>query len=527
MARKRARPGGGEAPRPTEASGAAGRSGLLATAVALAVAVGVGVARRGTSSAGEAGHLEALASSLVGEASGGWAADVAPLELLEGLGENGGTWCDFAVVNASDLDATRFERDFRSRGAPVVVRGGAARWGARSRWAKEALRASYGVRATQYGPGSDIIYAGGGDSNRATLRQLLDRVDNASAALAADPDSGAADDVFAFDVKVLQAIPELGRDFSTPRALRRAFPRESLASGAAWRLLSLGPSRAGLPLHAHGETWLGVAHGAKRWFAYAPGDGPARETTKRLHPLASARSWYRAVYADAGHRPLTCLQRAGDALYLPAGWKHATLNVGETVAAGEQAGYAAAERFATSTRALQGSPHDVEALHGAGIAAAHLAFEGRPDLFAKSVDYLSRAVAERPLQPEVNIILGEVLSAAGDRPAAHRAVDDCRRAYKAHTEQTLLGEPSAAALAAVHLKFGRFYLGTEMWDRALAPLGDALALRPDYAEALKDRALAHERLGDRRKARRDLEAALRAAPDDAAIAPRLALLSAS
>ena len=43
--------------------------------------------------------------------------------------------------------------------------------------------------------------------------------------------------------------------------------------------------------------------------------------------MASARAWYGSVYGQARHLPKTCLQRAGDVVYLPPGWKHATLNV--------------------------------------------------------------------------------------------------------------------------------------------------------------------------------------------------------
>jgi hypothetical protein len=39
----------------------------------------------------------------------------------------------------------------------------------------------------------------------------------------------------------------------------------------SWHMLSLGQSRAGLPIHVHGETWLGLVYGAKRWFLYPPG----------------------------------------------------------------------------------------------------------------------------------------------------------------------------------------------------------------------------------------------------------------
>lgn len=43
-------------------------------------------------------------------------------------------------------------------------------------------------------------------------------------------------------------------------------------------------------------------------------------------------------------RPLECLQNPGDVVYLPSGWSHLTVNVGETIAVGGQASYSAAER---------------------------------------------------------------------------------------------------------------------------------------------------------------------------------------
>jgi quercetin dioxygenase-like cupin family protein len=34
--------------------------------------------------------------------------------------------------------------------------------------------------------------------------------------------------------------------------------------------------------------------------------------------------------------PLECVQRAGEVIYLPAGWKHLTVNVGEAIGVGSQ-----------------------------------------------------------------------------------------------------------------------------------------------------------------------------------------------
>ena len=50
--------------------------------------------------------------------------------------------------------------------------------------------------------------------------------------------------------------------------------RELNQQGITWHMLSLGASRTGLPFHIHGETWLALIHGRKRWFVYPPGASP-------------------------------------------------------------------------------------------------------------------------------------------------------------------------------------------------------------------------------------------------------------
>ena len=51
----------------------------------------------------------------------------------------------------------------------------------------------------------------------------------------------------------------------------------------------------------------------------------------------------------AGYRPLECMQRAGDVLYLPASWSHLTLNVGAAIGIGGQTALPAEKRCSTHT----------------------------------------------------------------------------------------------------------------------------------------------------------------------------------
>jgi len=153
-------------------------------------------------------------------------------------------------------------------------------------------------------------------------------------------------------------------------------------------------------------------------------------------------------------------------------------------------------------------------------AAAHL---GR---FDESVAALGRAVAlTQCLQPEVAVLLAEALHAAGRPDEASAAIERCRGAHAAErAAPTRTHPPSPAALAAAHLKFARYYLGADAFAEALGPLGDALQLRPAYAEALLERAYALQRLGDAPGARADLLAADALAPGDARVARALRAL---
>ena len=108
---------------------------------------------------------------------------------------------------------------------------------------------------------------------------------------------------------------------------------------------------------------------------------------------------------------------------------------------------------------------------------------------------------------------------------ASATIERCRGAHAAErAAPTRAHPPSSEALAAAHLKFARYYLGADAFAEALGPLGDALQLRPAYAEALLERAYALQRLGDAPGARADLLAADALAPGDARVARALRAL---
>ena len=206
----------------------------------------------------------------------GWRGDTGAADLLRGLPPNG---CD--VDAAAAISLRDFEAEYRGK-KPLLLRGAAAHWPALNKWTRPYLLEHFGDRAANVGTGSDIIYAGGGAANHATLRDLLRRMRNGS-------------DAVAFDARLLGTLPELARDFAAPPVLARAFP-----AAASYGLLSLGPSRSGLPPHAHGEAWLGLVAGRKRWFLRAPGAAIDQEGT--VHPCVEIKM-LRRVRAESSRRP--------------------------------------------------------------------------------------------------------------------------------------------------------------------------------------------------------------------------------
>lgn len=89
----------------------------------------------------------------------------------------------------------------------------------------------------------------------------------------------------------------------------------------------IGGSGSGVPLHKHGAAFSETAFGVKRWFLAPP------SSNVRFQPGESTFDWFRARVAEGSFPEdvQTCSQKPGEVLYTPAGWWHATLNVGDTV----------------------------------------------------------------------------------------------------------------------------------------------------------------------------------------------------
>jgi len=184
------------------------------------------------------------------------------------------------------------------------------------------------------GLGGDIA-SGGGSLGGWPTRSLADLFNNFNDTTRTSPD------LLAFDISFARAIPELRQEFSVPHFFRSFSNDLACATNESWFFLSIGGSRRGLPFHVHGESWLGLTSGRKRWYLYPPSGGS-------LHsPVADVYMWVYDVYPrlPPEERPLECTQEVGDLMYLPRGWKHLTMNLGDTIGVGGQAIYSSRARL--------------------------------------------------------------------------------------------------------------------------------------------------------------------------------------
>ena len=79
------------------------------------------------------------------------------------------------------------------------------------------------------------------------------------------------------------------------------------------------------------DAWNQLLIGQKRWSLY-PGNPGGIPAAAGYNPSLPHLTWLRRVLPTlaADSRPLECNQQAGDILYVPSGWHHATINVGDT-----------------------------------------------------------------------------------------------------------------------------------------------------------------------------------------------------
>jgi len=242
------------------------------------------------------------------QCSGPWEAGPAHLALGH---------CDFDEVSAEEFALDDFAARFSLR-RPVIVRNSSVNAAAREFLAQrcDVLR-RYGSVTVDLGDPFSLAKHGV-TSQRMTLGRYLEspfKLDNPLYFF--DRDGRWTESMGGFS-DLLERPPSVALSPSDP---------------AAPIIFAIGKTGSGIGLHQHQDAWNQVLLGMKRWTIY-PGDPGGVPPSAGYNPTEPHLRWLETVYPtlESDAKPLECLQRPGDIVYVPSGWIHATINIGDTAA---------------------------------------------------------------------------------------------------------------------------------------------------------------------------------------------------
>eukprot|EP00037_Helgoeca_nana_P021417 m.216163 g.216163 ORF g.216163 m.216163 type:complete len:571 (+) comp25637_c0_seq1:176-1888(+) len=264
--------------------------------------------------------------------------------------------CGIAEIDASALNPTELRAAFAAHHhlSPVIIRGVVS---PASLVTLDALRALRSTVAVQVGTPGDIVGNAGQGTTSVTLSEYLNQFDPDAArgtSTSSSNSSGTEIPLYAFDrgqlwgslesddrERLLGAFPTdlfppLNRTLPSVAGFTLEAAGESGGAGhdaeprgqvpAGYDVyFALGGNGTGVPFHYHAETMMVLHDGMKRWFTFPPATRPV---PRHHNPTGLAGGWTPRSPRHYSDTVSVCDQRAGDAVYLPSGWHHGTVNFG-------------------------------------------------------------------------------------------------------------------------------------------------------------------------------------------------------
>ncbi|KAG0553571.1 hypothetical protein KC19_12G021800 [Ceratodon purpureus] len=224
------------------------------------------------------------------------------------------------IEKRENLSVEEFIRDFEEPNKPVLLRGAMDSWPALKKWNREYLLKHAG----------DIDFAAG-----PIHLKLSDYYKYADVVEEERP-------LYIFDSKFAEKSPQLAADYEVP-----VYFREDLFSILGierpdYRWLIAGPARSGSSFHIDPNStsaWNAVVRGAKKWVMYPPevvppGVFPSPDGAD-VATSVSITEWFMNFYGETKKRaekPVECICRAGEVVFVPRGWWHVVINLEESIA---------------------------------------------------------------------------------------------------------------------------------------------------------------------------------------------------
>ncbi|GAU99535.1 hypothetical protein RvY_10526 [Ramazzottius varieornatus] len=214
--------------------------------------------------------------------------------------------CDVVRKSALKMNGKKFEREYREK-KPLLLEfpGGANDWTDADLFSYANLSSAY--RKFEKPTGLEVSYFPSG------LEQYITQSEQAEGY-----NTG-----FPFDTSFFYRHPMMSGSMNVPEYLNASMYDSH-------NRIFFTSKIAGVSFAAHSDGWTGLVYGAKRWFLYPPTQTPPGG------PSTDIMDWFYRLYPNlSGNQfPMECVQRAGEILYIPAFWYHASISIGDTVSVG-------------------------------------------------------------------------------------------------------------------------------------------------------------------------------------------------
>ncbi|KAG4204607.1 hypothetical protein ERO13_A04G056100v2 [Gossypium hirsutum] len=224
------------------------------------------------------------------------------------------------IIRKRGISVDDFVTNFEEPNKPVLLEGCMDNWDALGKWDRDYLVNLCGDAQFAVGP---------------VKMRLDDYFSYADQVKEERP-------LYLFDPKFAEKIPTLGSEYDVP-----VYFREDLFSVLGnrrpdYRWIIIGPAGSGSSFHIDPNStsaWNAVIRGSKKWILFPPdvvppGVHPSPDGAEVACPV-SVIEWFMNFYdatKDWKKRPIECICKAGEVIFVPNGWWHLVINLEESVA---------------------------------------------------------------------------------------------------------------------------------------------------------------------------------------------------
>mmetsp|Transcript_6435 Transcript_6435/g.14033 ORF Transcript_6435/g.14033 Transcript_6435/m.14033 type:complete len:334 (-) Transcript_6435:199-1200(-) len=233
-------------------------------------------------------------------------------------------------ISASELSARAFSSRYVETSTPCLITDAQTSWPAVRRWQiRRLLKLGCGRLQWRIGDRPDQLIR---------LQSYLGAFEDARG-------SGMLPQQCIFDSAMVDV---LAGDYAAPSAVESSNLFRLVEGAPTHRWIIIGAAGSGTQLHVDPLAtcaWNAVVCGAKQWALFPPTREDIKDTAEqeaeddlKESMRLPANAWFSTFLPQTrgrdwrGPRALEVLQRAGDTIFVPEGWRHAVLNVETSVA---------------------------------------------------------------------------------------------------------------------------------------------------------------------------------------------------